>query len=195
VREEAKEKLGDATTSRRSSKEIHETDDIYCTMAACHTTETDTALVTPTQVLPDMKTVQAIIDLFGGLENLRNNPIKIEVAGFMPLSIEYIGTGPRGLPLVSVMHFYEQHGDICRDPDVEFEVDSNGKWHPVSYRQDSIGTMQEAILRDSGTGKLLVRPKLLRDLKRFAKLWSKNLNEQGFLEKAREMARAGKPPE
>jgi hypothetical protein len=142
-----------------------------------------------------MKTVQAIIDLFGGLPTLRNNPIKIEVAGFMPLSIEFIGTGPRDLPLLSVMHFYEQQGDLCRDPDMEFEVDPDGKWHPISYRQDSIGTMQEAVLRNTDTGKLMVRPKLLRDLKRFAKLWSKNLDEQGFLEKAREIAREGQFPE
>lgn len=43
-----------------------------------------------------MKTVQTIIDLLGGLARLRTHPIKIDVEGFMPLSIEFIGTGPRG---------------------------------------------------------------------------------------------------
>jgi hypothetical protein len=69
-----------------------------------------------------MKTVQAIIDLFGGLPHLHNNPIKIEVAGFMPLSIEFIGTGPRDLPLLSVMHFYEQQGNF-RTPDLSKSLD------------------------------------------------------------------------
>ena len=142
-----------------------------------------------------MKTVQAIIDLFGGLPNLRNNPIKIEVIGFMPLSIEYIGTGPRGLPLVSVMHYYEQHGDICRDPDMECELDAQGIWNPISYRQDSIGMMQEAVFTDSQTGAVKVRPRLIRDLKRFARTWDHNLDEQGFLAKAREIADKCRPKE
>ena len=134
-----------------------------------------------------MKTVQAIIDIFGGLKTLRDNPIKLEVESFMPLSIEFIGFGPRDLPLVSVMHYYVQEGDVCRDPDMEFEIDGQGEWHPISYRQDSLGMMQEAVFVDSNTGKVMARPKLVRDLKRFSRTWSKNLKEQGFLDAAREM--------
>ena len=104
-----------------------------------------------------MKTVQAIIETFGGLDSLKRNPIKLEVHGFMPLSIEFIGIGPRGLPLISVLHYYEQHGDICRDPDMEFEIDQDGKWHPISYRQDSIGMMQEAVYRDPNSDSVKIR--------------------------------------
>ncbi|MHB8864403.1 MAG: DUF6908 domain-containing protein [Pirellulaceae bacterium] len=137
-----------------------------------------------------MRTVQKIIDLFGGLQTLRNTPIKLEVRGFMPLAIEFIGTGPRGLPMVSVMHYYEQHGDICRDPDMEFEISQDGRWYPVSYRQDSIGMMmQEAVFVDANTGEVKIRPRLVRELKRFASQWSRNLDEQGFLEAARDAAR------
>ena len=135
-----------------------------------------------------MKTVQRIIDLFGGLRALRDKPIKLEVEGYMPLSIEFIGYGPRDLPLVSVMHHFEQNGDLMRDPDMEFEIDGQGKWHPVSYRQDSIGLMQEAVFVDDKTGKVMARPKLVRDLERFSATWSKNLEEQGFLEAARKAA-------
>jgi hypothetical protein len=134
-----------------------------------------------------MNTVQAIIELFGGMAKLRDNPIKIDVEGFMPLAIEHIGTGPRGMPLISVMHFYEQYGDIMRDPDMEFEIDQEGTWHPISYRQDSLGMTQEAVFRDAETGEVKIRPKLIRDLKRFVKLWDQNLHDQGFLDKAREM--------
>ena len=137
-----------------------------------------------------MKTVQKIIECFGGLESLKENHIKLEVEGFMLLSIEYIGTGgPRGLPLVSVMHFYEQHGDLMRDPDMEFEIDDQGVWHPISYRQDSLGgMMQEAVFQDPDTGKVLIRPKLVRELKTFMRTWSRNLDEQGFLDAARHAA-------
>ncbi len=133
-----------------------------------------------------MQTVKKIIDLFGGLEALKANPLKIEAEGFMPLSIEYIGTGPRGLPLVSVMHYYEQHGDLMRDPDMEFEIDQQGEWHPISYRQDSLGMMQEAVFQDPDTRKILVRLKLVRELKTFMRTWSRNLAEQGFLDAARQ---------
>ena len=115
-----------------------------------------------------MKTVQTIIDLLGGFARLRNNPIKIEVEGFMPLSIEFIGTGPRGLPRISEMHYYEQHGDSMRDPDMEFEIDEEGIWHPISYRQDSLGMIQQAVFHDSRSESVKIRPKLIRDLKRFA---------------------------
>jgi hypothetical protein len=131
-----------------------------------------------------MKTVQRIIDLFGGVRVLRDKPIKLESEGYMPLSIEFIGVGPRGLPLVSVMHYFLQRGDVCRDPQVEFELDDGGGWHPVSYRQDSIGLMQEAVFVDDKTGKVMIRPKLVRDLRRFVATWSKNLDEQGFLHAA-----------
>jgi hypothetical protein len=138
-----------------------------------------------------MKTIQQIIELFGGLQALRDNPIKLEVEGYMPLSIEFIGYGPRDLPIVSVMHFYEQNGDLMRDPDMEFEVDDEGGWHPIAYRQDSIALVQVAIFVDDRTGKVMVRPKLVRDLRRFAATWSKNLDEQGFVAAARK-AVAGK---
>jgi len=137
---------------------------------------------------PGMQTVKKIIDLFGGLDALKRNHIKLEVEGFMPLSVEYIGTGPRGLPLVSVMHYYTQHGDVMRDPDMEFEIDRQGEWHPISYRQDSLGMMQEAVFVDCDTGKVMIRPKLVRDLKTFMRTWSRNLAEQGFLDAARQMA-------
>ena len=40
----------------------------------------------------------------------------------MRLVIEHVGTGPRGMPAVSVAHFHEQEGDLMRDPDMIFEV-------------------------------------------------------------------------
>jgi hypothetical protein len=38
--------------------------------------------------------IDAIIKARGGYEHLRDNPIRLEVKGFMPLSVEVIGTGP-----------------------------------------------------------------------------------------------------
>lgn len=125
-----------------------------------------------------MKTVQAIVDARGGLDALANNPIKIEVPGFMPLSIEWIGPGPDGSEMVSVMHWYLQNGDVMRDPDMVFHV-GRGWWAPWSYRQDSIGLYQEARFQNDD-GEILIRLKLARELNSFAKIWDKNLAEQGF---------------
>src|SRR5690349_5579060 len=69
-----------------------------------------------------MKNVKAIIDLFGGLASFRH--VRLECKGFMPLVVEAIGPGPRGLPMVSVAHYYEQNGDLMKDPDMVFEVDA-----------------------------------------------------------------------
>ena len=85
-----------------------------------------------------MKTVQAIIDLFGGLDALKQQPIRLKVEGFMPLVIEHVGIGPRGQPLVSVAHYYEQNGDLMADPDIALEV-ADGVWSPVEFQQASRG--------------------------------------------------------
>jgi len=108
------------------------------------------------------------------------------VPGFMPLCIEYVGFGPRGGMLVSVMHWYEQNGDVMRDPDLVTEyLPETGEWCPVSYQQDSMGLYQEAVtLQEDGS--VTVDERLVRDLKRFMDLWDRNIRDQGFLEAARQ---------
>jgi len=131
-----------------------------------------------------MKNVTKIIDLFGGLEALKADYLRVESPGFMPLVIEAIGPGPRGLPQVSVAHYYTQNGDAMRDPDVVFEVDPAGQWIPVSYRQDGLGIYQEAAYVDDD-GKVMIAPKLIRDLTTFARQWDRNIGEQGFVDAAK----------
>lgn len=65
-----------------------------------------------------MKTVATIIELFGGPEALRQNPIRLENPPYMRLVIEYIGGRARGMPAISVAHY----GDLMRDPEIVFEV-------------------------------------------------------------------------
>jgi Domain of unknown function (DUF6908) len=132
-----------------------------------------------------MKTVEAIIAKRGGQEGLKARHIRIENSGYMPLVIEYIGTGPRGLPLISVAHYYTQNGDPMRDPEMTFEIDPEGKqdWGPVTYQQDNLGIYQEAVWCEDN-GRVMVRPVLVKDLKSFARTWDRNLKEQGFLKAA-----------
>src|SRR5258708_2338556 len=114
-----------------------------------------------------MKIVAKLIEIHGGLGALKSKPIRVHPpsSGFMRLCIEYVGTGPRGMSLVSVAHYFEQNGDLMADPDLVFEVNPNedgplswkaGEWSPVSFTQHSTGTYQEAVLvRD---GKVMVAP-------------------------------------
>jgi hypothetical protein len=146
-----------------------------------------------------MKNVQKIIDLFGGLDSLKDHALKIVVPGFMPLCIEHIGTGPRNLPLVSVAHYGEQNGDAMRDPDMVFEVmpvtDGDprfGHWLPVSYRNDYVALYQEAVFAN-GAGQVMIRPRPQRDLTAFARMWDRNIKDQGFLEAA-QVAACQVPP-
>ena len=47
----------------------------------------------------------------------------------------------------------------------------------------------EAVFVDEA-GRVLVRPRVLKDLVRFARLWDRNLKAQGFVDAARAAARA-----
>jgi hypothetical protein len=137
-----------------------------------------------------VKTVARIIELFGGLGRLAEHPIRLEVAGFMPLCVECLGAGPRGLPLVSVTHYFEQNGDLLGDPDTTFEIDGE-RWLPVAYQQDSVALYQEVVtLSEDG---VLIDRRLEQELRAFAELWDRNLLEQGFLAEA-ERRSAGGPP-
>ena len=131
-----------------------------------------------------MKNVRAIIEVLGGMDTLRQNPISLRVPAFMPLSIEVIGRGPRGGILLSVMHWFEQNGDLMRDPDIEVEiVPESAAWLPVSYRQDSLGIFQEAVVVVDG--QMRENTKLVRDLLSFMEMWDENIGDQGFAEAAK----------
>ncbi|MBI1913494.1 MAG: hypothetical protein HYS12_01880 [Planctomycetes bacterium] len=129
-----------------------------------------------------MKNVKAIIALFGGVASFRH--VRLESKGFMPLVVETIGPGPRGLPMVSVAHYYTQNGDAMRDPEMTFEVSPDGTFSPVSYTQDNMGLYQEAVFTDDA-GRVMVRPRLVKDLTAFARQWDRNLKDQGFVDAAR----------
>jgi hypothetical protein len=137
-----------------------------------------------------MKNVAKIIELNGGLMALQSKAIRIEPpsSGFMRLCIEHVGTGPRGMPLVSVAHYFQQNGDLMEDPDLVFEVNPDedgplswkaGEWGPVSFTQHSTGTYQEAVVVQDG--KVMVAPKLIASLKSFALTWDRNIKAQGFV--------------
>jgi hypothetical protein len=143
-----------------------------------------------------MKHVKHVFVLSGGLGWLKaGNWIGLEHQRYLRLVIEWIGKGPRGCDAISVTHYGEQDDDPMRDPEMVFEVPPDPDppaWAPVYYRNDYVASEREAAWQD-GDGWLLVRPALVKDLKTFARVWDRNLRQQGFLDVAR--ARAEAAPE
>ena len=110
--------------------------------------------------------------------------VRIRVDGYMPLSIEAIGTSADGNRLISLCHYGEQHGDLMRDPEMVFEFFTHGEAsaaEPLSFQNDYMGLFQEVYRYDDTGKKTHVKTRLKAELKSFASTWFKNLKEQGFL--------------
>ena len=137
-----------------------------------------------------MKTVFKIIEEAGGLTNAEC--ISVENEPWMRLVIEVLPErGPDGHVVVSVAHYGEQNGDPMRDPEMLFEVvEEVGKepeFWPFYFRNDYSAVEQWSRRRDEA-GNLHSLPKRTHDFEQFAKMWDRNLREQGFLEAFRRRA-------
>ena len=97
-------------------------------------------------------------------------------SSFMAACVEIIGRTGLG-PLISIAHYYQQNGDMMRDPDVVFVIGADQHIYPISYRQDGMGIDQEAATIEDG--KWRVRTKMQADICSFCNdTWFPNLNEQ-----------------
>lgn len=129
-----------------------------------------------------MKNISKILALFPNADHIR-----LSANGFMDLIIERIGFGPRNLPLISVAHYYEQEGDLMRDPEMTFEVHGQNLL-PVSFQQDGrFSIYQEAVFKGE-QGQVLIRPTLIKQLNSFARTWNANISRQGFMVSAKKQA-------
>ena len=94
---------------------------------------------------------------------------------FMAVSVEIIGSSGLG-PLVSVAHYYEQNGDLMRDPDVVFLIGADRHVYPISFRQDNLGINLESAYVEDGVWK--VRVKMQAQLCSFCTQWMRNVDDQ-----------------
>ena len=111
--------------------------------------------------------------------------VRIRVDGYMPLSIEAIGTSADGNRLISLCHYGKRHGDLRRDPEMVFEIHTSAApdmAEPLSFRNDYLGLMQEVYRYDEDGKKFHVNVRLKQELTSFARTWFKNLKDQGFLD-------------
>ena len=138
----------------------------------------------------EMKNAARIIALNGGLAVLPDRPIRIDMEGFDRLCIEHVGSAPTpGLVLVSVAHYFERNGDLMSDPEMTFEVNPgddkqfgwlSGSWRPASITQSPMGIYRESVYLDGD--RVMIRPRLVTELKSFARMWNRNIGWQGYVE-------------
>jgi len=117
-------------------------------------------------------------ELLGGARAVR-----ITVSGYMPLSLEEIGSSEEGYRLVSLCHYGEQNGDLMRDPDIVFlfhNLPGGAAAEPVSIRNDYLGISQEVYRYDETGKRTHVFPMLKQELQEFARTWFATLRDQGF---------------
>lgn len=99
-------------------------------------------------------------------------------SGIMAVVVERIGECNLG-PKFSVSHYYEQNGDLMRDPEmVFFKSLADGKYYPVMFRQDSLGICQESAVFDENDVWIGVRHRQQADHATFAGTWMKNIKYQ-----------------
>lgn len=93
--------------------------------------------------------------------------------GVMALSIERLG--PR---MYSLAHYYKQNGDMMRDPDVELFRDAQGRWFPVTFRQDGGMPVYTVALEMDASGIVGVYRRRYASQRDFMRLWLRNLRAQ-----------------
>jgi len=128
---------------------------------------------------------QAVMDrLTVGLnETLNHRKINNADGIFMPVTAEWIGKCDSGT-LFSIAHYYEQNGDMMRDPEMIFLKGHDGKYYPTYFRQDTmwgIPVEQESIVIHEGKP-LVAYPRMQEDHVSFANVWMRNIKEQQKLE-------------
>ena len=109
--------------------------------------------------------------------------LRIENPPYMALVIEATNeSGPCGLPVLSVCHYGEQNGDAMRDPEMLFELGFAAGAHlnPYYWRNDYVGIEQWSRFIE-GTN-YCFHTQLHEQHEAFAKLWDRNLRQQGFAE-------------
>ncbi len=107
---------------------------------------------------------------------------KINNSNYLPVSVEKLMDIPTFDTHFVISHTTVLNGDLMRDPEMEF-VTRNGKYYPITYRQDYLGIMQEALIYTNNGTPIKYRPDLMRDLAEFANEWMLNIEQQQHIMK------------
>lgn len=108
------------------------------------------------------------------------NAVKFDRGTYMAVHVESLADVEEGR-IYSVAHYYEQNGDMMRDPDMTFLHSSiDGNYYPASFRQDGgLPIDQESIVWRDGVMGFCAR--LQRHHAVFAGQWMDNIRQQQHL--------------
>lgn len=104
--------------------------------------------------------------------------VKLEVKGYMPLSVDKLYCEKEGAIRISIAHNYMQNGDVCPDPDMEIRIYPDRKMAEAMTYQTIYKFQEVYYTRDDG--QVMVYPRLKRELNTFLKQWLLNLKRQDF---------------
>jgi hypothetical protein len=102
---------------------------------------------------------------------------------FMALHVECIGKCNLG-PIFSLAHYYEQHGDLMRDPEMLFIQAEDGGYYPAEIWQDPVNSHGVGVLIEDGNA-VSIDETEQADLTVFSEVWLKNIRQQQGLGEAR----------
>lgn len=108
--------------------------------------------------------------------------VELVVDGWMPLSVERIGTTAEGHSLIAMAHTGTQNGDLMVDPEIIFRVHATSDLQvaePVIFRNDYVGVSQ-LVYRDIDDSTSDVNVRLKAELRTYARGWFRNLKNKGF---------------
>ena len=96
---------------------------------------------------------------------------------FMAVHVERVAAKEAG-PIFSITHYYEQNGDLMRDPDMEFLRGADGEYYPLSFWQDGAPTVRHEAVEWAGDRIRGYRRRMQADLAAFANQWLANIKQQ-----------------
>lgn len=100
----------------------------------------------------------------------------------MPLVIEFLHYSDyKGRPVYSMTHYYEQNGDLMRDPDMQIAIDAEaGTVEPLTFQQDGWPFLYQEVYKTQADGKLTYSPSLRASLDDFLWHWLQNIESQRY---------------
>lgn len=102
---------------------------------------------------------------------------KYHTEPFMDVVVEYIGNCNLGA-MFSVAHYYEQNGDLMRDPEMCFIRGKDGEYYPYYYRLDGLG-IEEDVMQMNDKGELTCKNATQqKGQANFAESWMRNIKQQ-----------------
>jgi hypothetical protein len=114
--------------------------------------------------------IDGLTDDLGGDESKACKKIGKKDGAYMQLVVECINKHTQWGEQYSFCHYYEQNGDMMRDPEVVLCKLPSGNFAPIMYQQDNMGMYQDFVDEPNERAQ-----KSCRD---FCNDWMKNIREQ-----------------